>query len=148
MAYIDLKTGKALSHHEDIHEEFIIPEHLNMVEIDEFIAPAIFLLNQKGYETLYSCSGHMYPFLGYFYRCNDLGEEEKMESYETDCTQCYIVFKEMYEFPVELPEGFHFDSDRKIAMIEKDHKSKPGTIERMTEIVETMQKLYYWAEKL
>ena len=148
MAYIDLKTGKALSHHEDIYEEFIIPKHLNMVEIDEFIAPAIFLLNQKGYETSYSCSGHMYPFLGYIYRHAGSDREEKVVSYETDCTQCYIVFKEVYEFPIELPEGFHFDSDHETTMIGKDHESEPGTMERMIEIVETMQELYYWAENL
>ncbi len=40
----------------------------DIVELDELIAPAIILLNQKGYFTKYCCSGHWYnPYSPYIY---------------------------------------------------------------------------------
>lgn len=39
-----------------------IPGDMELFECDELIAPIVILINQKGYETLYSCSGHVRSF--------------------------------------------------------------------------------------
>ena len=41
-------------------------ENMGFVKLDELMVPIIFLLNQKGYETSYCCSGHIdNPYGGY-----------------------------------------------------------------------------------
>ena len=103
-------------------------------ECDDLIAPAISLLNKKGYETNYCCSGHPYlnvsrQFLreypseeelnkyniitigstsdGTFYKLNTKEFPYYMIRYSKSCAgRLYVLFKKRYKFP-NIPEDMH-----------------------------------------
>ena len=101
----------------------IIPDE-NIIEVDPDIAEVISLLNQKGYKTKASCSGHALD-LSYYkqvYEISLLDEEKIKKDYpeyyivdKTDraftlivpklATSIYIMFEQDYHFD-SLPEGF------------------------------------------
>jgi hypothetical protein len=73
------------------------------VELDENIAPIIHLLRMKGYETLFSCSDHMW---------NDNNDI----SYISDYVVCYVVLSGHHDIsipadiiPPNLDYGFKID---------------------------------------
>ena len=53
-------------------------------EVDELIAPIISVLNQKGYKTIYSCSGHYYRY--------DIDEIEFYENNDNDLEKTKVTF--------------------------------------------------------
>ena len=92
--------------------------NLNRGEIDEMIFPAVDLLNRKGYETNFSCSGHI-----------------EINQYEGT----YIIFTEK-DFPF-LPGGFVMETLKQkefSAPTEKEMKKgfvwhiEPVTVYRLT----------------
>ena len=101
----------------------IISDEL-IIEVDPDIAEAISLLNQKGYRTKASCSGHALDLAYYKQVCDIslLDEEEIKKDYpeyyivdKTDktftliapkpATSIYIMFEQDYHF-ASLPEDF------------------------------------------
>ena len=109
---IDKTTFDICKHAEDHKEVFIC---------DKEIAPAISLLNKKGYETYASCSGH-YKIEFYEWFDEDINKLEELKNNpriiiknikeksfdywsEVDKTQVYVLFKKQYSFN-NLPEGF------------------------------------------
>ena len=58
MIYIDRRGYKIIN--SGVELDTTSPDS-NYFECDEMIAPAIVAFNKKGYETLYSCSGHVAP---------------------------------------------------------------------------------------
>lgn len=72
------------------------------VEIDELIAPAIQILNRKGYKTTHCCSGH--PLKNWLW---SEGEAKYRES--QNLPSSYISFEEGITLPV-LPPGFFIDA--------------------------------------
>ena len=92
-----------------------------LVEIDEQIAIVISLLNRKGYETLYCCSGH--------------------PSLEPGDLHPYIFFK-AWSIPDTLPEGWEY---------EKADRSKQCTITLKSEKIsywQGLENLHKWALEL
>ncbi len=107
-------------------------EENDYIEIDELIAPAIILLNKKGYITEFCCSGHLYP-------TEEYGEIIKEN-------QCYIKFTKDYFSGVEkLPKDFYYYKSTK--MLEKLYPEVP-VLERMDIIFTTMKDLYLWSSDL
>lgn len=107
-------------------------------EIDELILPIIEILNDKGYETLYCCSGHI-------------------GTSTSNC--CYIVFKAEC-LPNTLPKGFVLEDDEYYKNNYKPFDTPKGQItirkwygvnsymERLKRIYEAMRDLYIWADNL
>ncbi len=123
MAFINFST---LECYEDCKDE-------TFIEVDEMIAPVILLLNKKGYQTIYSCSGHLYP------------SYEMAETNSSD--QCYIVFKENYNIS-KLPYLFEATDIEIGFYIAKFYDSPFGTLDRINEISFTVRDLYFWAYNL
>ena len=109
---IDKTTFDICKHAEDHKDVFIC---------DKEIAPAISLLNKKGYVTYASCSGH-YKIEFYEWFDEDINKLEEFKNNpriiiknikensfdfwsEVDKTQVYVLFKKQYHFNT-LPEGF------------------------------------------
>ncbi|MBQ9012001.1 MAG: hypothetical protein IJ094_00190 [Bacilli bacterium] len=95
--------------------------HPNVFVCDKAVAPAVALLNKKGYKTFSSCSGH-YRIEFYEYLDEDIINLEKYKNNkriiikkikdnsfdywkEVDKTLLYILFTEKYAFD-NLPNGF------------------------------------------
>ena len=109
---IDKKSFEVYTHAEDYPNAFIC---------DKSIAPVIALLNQKGYKTFASCSGHYK--IEFHERFNEninkleefqnnehiIIKKIKNDSFdyweEVDKTLLYILFDKVYEFN-NLPDGF------------------------------------------
>ncbi len=93
-----------------------------LVEVDDLIAPAIQLLNQKNYITSACCSGHAgdLPVIGYI----------------------QFDFGEMT--PETLPNGWYWDGD---GLMYYDYISHTVQVQEQ-EIRDTMRKLYEWAQSL
>lgn len=67
-------------------------------ECDDLIAPAILLLNNKGYKTKYCCCGH--PLMRV-----DPHDENKIITYPGYGSEFYILFENNYEFPTPPDNG-------------------------------------------
>ena len=67
-------------------------------QCDDLIAPAIMLLNLKGYKTLYCCSGHPQLTLNEGSTLSALGYGDNF----------YVAFDKEYIFPT-LPEGVTYE---------------------------------------
>ena len=124
------------------NDQIIVPD--GYFEIDEEIAPAIQVLNRKGYITEYCCAGH--PLTDWLMRSSK-AEYEK-SNVEPDS---YILFKEGILLPT-LPPGFFNDSSGMRLVIRKSHRYSTyadNTFFGMSKhIVETMEQLYEWALNL
>ncbi len=135
MACMDKKTFQI--YHND---QNIVPD--GYVEIDEWIAPTIQVLNQKGYLTKFCCSGH------------SLQESLilTMDGYKKGgrFSNCYIFFEDGITLPF-LPPDFVAEHPRKLT-IRKNYsiQNASGTqfFERAQNILETMKQLYEWALEL
>ena len=101
--------------------------------IDETIVPALICLNKKGYETQFSCAGHLYE----------------------ECPNTYIKFKHNYGDYMKLPpEGFQFDdavdgSDNTI--IRRRHttsSNRKDRIDMIDSILYGLQALNKWAKDI
>lgn len=125
-------------------------------EVDENIALVISMLNKKGYETTFCCSGHAFANINEFRADNrdDLDcliffdlqdiryEDGRYKAFDKDNAKyCYIAFKEEYFFP-QIPEGFTYNENHK--RIEKEYISESDTYDLIQEIVDSMKILYEW----
>ena len=114
---IDKKTFEVCTHAEDHPDVFIC---------DKAIAPAISLLNKKGYKTFASCSGY-YKIEFYEYYDEDISKLKEYQDderiiiknikkstfdywQEVDKTLLYILFDDKYDFN-NLPEEFKLITD-------------------------------------
>ena len=61
-----------------------IGQETTCFEVDELIVPIISVLNQKGYKTIYSCSGHYYRY--------DIDEIEFYENNDNDLEKTKVTF--------------------------------------------------------
>lgn len=109
----------------------------HLFEVDDNIQPALTILNQKGYVTRYSCSGH---------------SEDKF-------TNAYIMFDRPYQFD-DMPKGWRYDNFT-YRGIKKEyrHLIRPinltykeilqmDEIELYDYLAKVNKDLFIWAEKL
>ena len=130
------------------NDQCIKPE--GFIELDEWIAPAIQVLNQKGYTTRFCCSAHpLYDWL-YIDKSKEKGYVEG-----GNFVRSYIMFDEGITLP-SLPPDFtskeNTYTQRPRLVIEKDHPvtsaSENQFFEKARRILETMKELYEWALEL
>lgn len=156
---IDKESFEVCTHAEDHPKVFVC---------DKLIAPAVALLNKKGYKTFASCSGH-YKIEFYEYLNEDIKNLEEYQKYddviikkvrdnsfdywlEVSKTENYILFAKEYKFNT-LPEGFKVEYDPRTHIWseisfydEKDEHRKRSDIQN--EIEDKCNRLKEWAECL
>lgn len=143
-------------------------DHPKVFVCDKLIAPAVALLNKKGYKTFASCSGH-YKIEFYEYLNEDIKNLEEYQKYddviikkvrddsfdywlEVSKTENYILFAKEYKFDT-LPEGFTVEYDPRTHIWseisfydENDGHRKRSDIQN--EIEDKCNRLKEWAECL
>ena len=158
---IDRNTFKVYKHAEDCPEMFIC---------DKMIAPAIAVLNKKGYKTFASCSGH-YEITFYEYYDVDINlldeiknnnnviiKEVREDSFdywkEKEFTVMYVLLDNNYIF-VDIPEGFEvtkMDDNRTQLEYIINYYDKNGKRRKRIDIENEIEKysniLKEWANKL
>lgn len=98
-----------------------------VIELDELILPAIFVLNFKGYSTKNCCSGHPYSRIA----------------------ETYVMFEAGVELP-DLPHMFEIDEPDK-SIGGKDHptiRKLHDSADRVGSILLANKKLYDWTRGL
>ena len=125
MAIIDTRTWKIFQG-TDIDEV-----DKNSFECDDIIAPAIRILNQKGYFTQGCCAGHPYAMNIELVGCMHFHNN------------AYIEFK--HEIGT-IPEGWNVDDKDKSAIIVSLETT--DLMDFFTKQLEAMKNLYKWAVKL
>lgn len=161
---IDKETFKVYTYAEDHPKVFVC---------DKMIAPAVALLNKKGYKTFASCSGH-YKIEFYEYFDEDIKNLEEYQNNERiiikkikennfdywkelDSTITYILFNDKYDFD-NLPNGFDievnegFDYPRtllecKTSYYDKNNKHL-NMLDVLKELDDKCKELYEWVKKL
>ena len=131
------------------NDQNIVPE--DFIDIDEWIAPTIQVLNQKGYTTRFCCSGH--PLNDNWLFIDTSKEKGYYES--GNFVRSYIMFEEGITLP-SIPHGFEEGINKyggKPRMfIEKDHpitsSDENQFFAKAQRILETMKELYEWALEL
>jgi hypothetical protein len=99
----------------------------DVVWLDELIAPAIIVLNKKGYTTKYCCSGHWYENYSYM----------------------YIYFNDWVLLPEKLPDGFVKDKGDKITIRNTNDNFKNYSVEEKFKFVtESNLRLLEWVNAL
>ena len=143
-------------------------DHPKVFVCDKLIAPAVALLNKKGYKTFASCSGH-YKIEFYEYLNEDIKNLEEYQKYddviikkvrdnsfdywlEVSKTENYILFAKEYKFDT-LPERFKVEYDPRTYIWseisfydENDEHRKRSDIQN--EIEDKCNRLKEWAECL
>ena len=156
---IDKESFEVCTHAEDHPKVFVC---------DKLIAPAVALLNKKGYKTFASCSGH-YKIEFYEYLNEYIKKLEEYQKYddviikkvrdnsfdywlEVSKTENYILFAKEYKFDT-LPEGFKVEYDPRTHIWseisfydENDEHRKRSDIQN--EIEDKCNRLKEWAECL
>ena len=131
------------------NDQNIVPE--DFIDIDEWIAPTIQVLNQKGYTTRFCCSGH--PLNDNWLFIDTSKEKGYYES--GNFVRSYIMFEEGITLP-SLPHDFtstqNTSAPRPRLVIEKIHPVTSAFenqfFEKARRILETMKELYEWALEL
>ena len=150
----------------DKHTFEIYKDHPDVFICDYKIAPALAILNQKGYKTLASCSGHENRLRARVQENIDLDflEETKKDSrfiitkinnnsFEAiaydQFTSIYIMFENVKDLP-NIPEGFTKDDKSiKHLVMYYDNDGKRYSSEYIeSEINKYNNKLIEWANKL
>lgn len=158
---IDRNTFKVYKHAEDCPEMFIC---------DKMIAPAIAVLNKKGYKTFASCSGH-YEITFYEYYDVDINlldeiknnnnviiKEVRKDSFdywkEKEFTVMYVLFDNDYSF-INNPKEFKITKidDNRISLEHIiDYYDKNGKRRKRIDIENDIEKyskiLKEWANEL
>ena len=142
-----------------------IPE--NYIYADKDIVETIAILNQKGYKTTASCSGHpdvdmlqqvdkKENLKKYYYTIPTnlkdtkwLKDEEIMFQYANPITDTYIMFDKEYQFS-DLPKGFKKNNCiiRKETDIFDENKKAYEYMELQEKIKKTNEELLEWAKEL
>jgi hypothetical protein len=131
MAFIHRETFDIINDKMECEFPFL-KQHIH---IDDLIAPAIQILNRKGYTTEGCCSGHLFF-------STDINEKPKN-------LRSYINFEEGISLP-SIPHGFVWIKSTCIAY---DYNipykyNVNARFEILREQLEVMEKLYNWALKL
>lgn len=162
---IDRTTFEVCTHAED---------HPNVFVCDKPIAPAVAILNKRGYRTFASCSGH-YRIEFYEYYDEDINNLEEYQNderiiikkiknnsfdywQEVDKTFIYILFADKYEFN-DLPNSFKMRindglDSQKTSCIEceisyyDNNNEHRRMFDVLNEIDDKCELLKKWAEKL
>lgn len=157
-AYINLKT-----------KEIIKSDNSEYINCDERLADIILLLNDKGYITKFSCSGHIEDLFYYeetipIDKKSFLEENKDLELIRIEDdkilyrgiawlgSNLYISFDKDYNFQ-ELPKGYVIENDsnytiRKYFPIQ-DENGKKYTLDEMKKNQdESIKDLYIWVKKL
>lgn len=105
----------------------------DVVQLDEFIAPAIMMLNEKGYSTRFCCAGHVTA-------------SENPDSF-------YVFFYDFVEFEEEelakLPKSFTLENDgRGLTIRYRTSKKIDTVLQKMEEVVKCNKLFYQWVENL
>ncbi len=130
------------------NDQNIVPE--DFIDIDEWIAPTIQVLNQKGYTTRFCCSGHPLDDWLFIDTSKEKGYKEA-----GNFVRSYIMFEEGITLP-SLPPDFtsklNTYTSRPRLVIEKDHPITSAFenqfFEKARRVLETMKELYEWALEL
>lgn len=167
MAYINKKDFSIM---QSINE-LLVKDYF---ECDDLMAPAISLLNKKGYKTKFCCSGHTYPkHVGSFgktlpntYKMREIIYCEKSENLKglypnqiiesnpyyiihiskVDPIRFYVSFEDKYNFP-HLPEDAFFTNEGRC--IRYQYPIDENDVFNNFEIILRMNKSFYeWIEKL
>ena len=145
-------------------------------ECDDLIAPAISLLNKKGYKTEFCCSGHPFAVIDSCALAEYPSDEQKEKmnlmsinpskdskdipdwvdkeefpyfvSYLIPYPDCgfYVSFKEIYKFS-DLPEDAYIDEDNGGIYWRIEEKAT-NDFAMVTRIYEFNKAFYEWVEKL
>lgn len=143
-------------------------DYPNAFICDKLIAPAVAILNKKGYKTKASCSGHYKVEFYEYFNCDISNYDEYSKDVriiikrvgdnsfdywqEVDKTHIYILFDNVYTFD-NLPDGFEYiDGDKtcidsSISYYDK-HNNKRIRKDVECELEEKCKILKNWAEKL
>ena len=97
----------------------------SVIELDEWIAETIIILNNKGYHTAYCCSGHLYD----------------------EVCETYIKFESEECIPTYIPEGFELESGNTIRL-KVDCFHELDNVTRYEKLVEANLNLIKWANEL
>lgn len=140
-------------------------------EVDESIAPAIQVLNRKGYQTLFCCCGHPYPSHGeawlpltiedpFHVVCGTYeaipepdddshfeGGQYHIRFINEPSTCSYISFAEGIVLP-HLPDGWVMEDDPSRVVMNYFYDDELEGFKYMRERQRVMEKLYEWAESL
>lgn len=117
----------------------------DFIEVDEFIAVPVQILNRKGYKTACCCAGHAPNHMFPLPEIKD--DEIVIVDYDVVpyCTETYITFLETYDFPF-LPEGF---TQKKNKICKQYDKSKENAEwEILLAIMDSAKALHHWAVAL
>ena len=174
MVYLNLKTNKI---HHDLDIEGFDDYLKDYIAVDDMIAPVIQLLNEKGYTTTFSCSGH-YEWTLYNGYANGKDFDDVPEFinvlsrfafrrtrketiydmlYESDDNRSlYIIFKYgigLCLHNLELPEGFIWDDINEECELDcklciRYYYKEKEFIPFIKEQVEVIEKLYNWVVEL
>ncbi len=161
---INRKTYEVYKYAEDYADAFIC---------DRLIAPAVALLNKKGYKTYASCQGH-YGIEFYEYLNEDISKLDEYKNnkriiikeiressfgywLEVDKTLLYILFDDNYTFD-DIPNGFDVTINDGLSYKRTciksiinfyDENDKHKSIKDVTDEIEyKCDILYNWASKL
>jgi len=163
MAFINKRTFEIAHKFSEMYGT--IPE--DFFEVDESIAPAISLLNKKGYGTISSCSGHVFPEL----RAFRIGKNRKFKKeqsgvafenmslldgmpYVMSIDSAYILFDKEYDFFLNIDglKGFELKTIKtlkgNLSMLSRKYSASDGSFGKMREIINTMEFMLNWASEL
>lgn len=146
-------------------------------ECDDLIAPAISLLNQKGYKTNFCCSGHPFPSIDTILtkeipndinilRIENTNEVNLIEYFGTDdidpqeypycivyindyCDLLYVSFTERYQFPT-LPDIFYVNYDNGCIYTKRNYNVPDAlkSFDGIIKIYEINKIFYEWVKSL
>ena len=117
--------------------------------VDEVIAPVVQELNQRGYHTIYCCSGH--PIRGllpiYCESSEADGEDEICGYCQTFSSSLYIAFDRDYGLGVctAIPKGFFMDDENTV--IRCDYGLELG-YQLLHKRLEACERLFQWTRGL
>ena len=117
--------------------------------VDEVIAPVVQELNQRGYHTIYCCSGH--PVRGllpvYCESSEADGEDEICGYCQTFSVSLYIAFDKDYGFGhfIDIPKGFYMDDENTV--IRYDYGLELG-YQSLHKRLEACERLFQWTRGL
>lgn len=128
--------------------------------VDELIALPVKMLNEKGYKTAYSCSGHFFPDIVWdnyennnfkndsdtiYYSSADFLDGFVLGKLNYDILESYISFEKDYHFK-NLPCDWQYDS--KFKKIYKRYERNQSAFDFYKDMINSIEKLCDWIELL
>ena len=115
-----------------------------LFECDELFAPAISILNKKGYITFYSCSGHIKPDFSITY------SPKYRKIHKNYIIESYICFNKETILPT-LPKGYRYDKIEEgdnFITIRKSFNYRKTPKNLLKELMNNALEVLEWSEKL